>query len=125
MESKKVPGLYFVGRAAWDYEMDKVTAVDLSLDLSVPRSGNRKDRYALDYVDVESGNKSLKFQADVNLTYGFSVGASIHRDLGLKHDIHSGYWVEYESQCWAVQVGMEEEEAGTRFSLSVRLHGFN
>jgi LPS-assembly protein len=119
------PGLYFVGRAAWDYEMDKATAVDLSLDLSVPRSGNRRDRYALDYVDMENGNKSLKFRADVSLAYGFSAGASIHRDLDVKHDIHSGYWVEYESQCWAVQVGMEEEEAGTRFMLGVRLLGFN
>lgn len=119
------PSLYFVGRAAWDYEKDKATAVDLSLDFSVPRSGNRRDRYALDYVNVEKRNRSLKFWADVNLSYGFSVGASISRDLDLKHDIHSGYWMEYESQCWAVQVGMEEEEAGTRFMLSVRLLGFN
>jgi LPS-assembly protein len=119
------PGLYFVGRAAWDYEKDEVTPVNLSLDLSVPRSGNRKDRYTLDYVDVEDGNKSLKFRADVNLTYGFSVGASINRDLGHKHDIHSGYWAEYESQCWALQLGMEEEEAGTRYMLGIRLFGFN
>jgi LPS-assembly protein len=119
------PGLYFVGRAEWDYEMDKVTTVDLSLDLSVPRSGNRRDRYALDYVDRENGNRSLKFWADVNLSHGFSAGASISRDLDLKHSIHSGYWMEYESQCWAVEVGMEEEEVGTRFMLSVRLLGFN
>ncbi len=119
------PGLYFVGRATWDYEMDKATAVDLSLDFSVPRSGNRRDRYALDYLRVENGNRSLKFRADVNLSHGFSAGTSISRDLDLKHDIHSGYWMEYESQCWAVQMGMEEEEAGTRFMLSVRLLGFN
>ncbi len=119
------PGMYFVGRTAWDYEKDKVTTVKLSLDLSVPRSGNRKDRYALDYVDEENGKRSLKFWADVNLSHGFSAGASINRDLDLKHDIRSGYWVEYESQCWALQAGMEEEEAGTRFMLSVRLLGFN
>jgi LPS-assembly protein len=118
-------GLYFMGRAAWDYEEDKATAIDLSLDFSVPRSGNRSDRYALDYVDVENGSKSLKFWADINLAYGFSAGASLNRDLDLKYDIHTGCWVEYESQCWAVQVGMEEEEAGMRFMLSVRLLGFN
>jgi LPS-assembly protein len=122
---RPLPGLYFVGRAEWDYEMDKVTAVDLSLDFSLPRSGNRRDRYALDYVKVENGNRSLKFWADVNLSHGFSAGTSISRDLDLKHDIHSGYWMEYESRCWAVQVGVEEEEAGTRFMLSVRLLGFN
>ncbi|MBN1830718.1 MAG: LPS-assembly protein LptD [Deltaproteobacteria bacterium] len=122
---RPLPGLYFVGRAEWDYETDKVTTVDLSLDLSVPRSGNRRDRYALDYVKVENGNRSLKFLADVNLSHGFSAGASINRNLDLKHDIRNGFWMEYESQCWALQVGMEEEEAGTRFMLSVRLLGFN
>ena len=125
MVLRPFPGLYFVGRAAWDYEKDKATAVDLSLDYSVRRSGNRRDRYALDYVSVENGSRALKLWADVNLSQGFSAGVSINRDLDHKHDIRSGYWVEYESQCWALQVGMEEEEAGTRFMLGVRLLGFN
>jgi LPS-assembly protein len=68
------PDLYFLGSGSWDWDEDKLTALNLALELSVPRSGGRKDRYKVDYLDVDGSTKSLNFLIDVNLAYGCSIG---------------------------------------------------
>jgi hypothetical protein len=119
------PGLHFLGRTAWDYEKDSLTTVDLSLDLSLPRSGGRRDRFAVDYVDVENRNKALNFSADVHLAHGFSAGTLLNRDLDLKKNSYSTYWLEYKSQCWGVRVGVKKEDEETSFMLTIHLFGLN
>jgi LPS-assembly protein len=125
MVLRPFPGLHFLGRTKWDYEKDKLTTVDLSLDLSLPRSGGRRDRFAVDYVDVEGGNKALNFSADVHLSHGFSAGTLLNRDLDLKKSSYSTYWLEYESQCWGVRLGAKKEDEETSFMLSFHLFGLN
>lgn len=125
MTLRPFPDLYFTGRSAWDHDKDKLTTVDLSLDLSVPRSGSRKDRYFIDYVDLEDRNKALRFWADVNLAYGFSAGTSLNRDLDLHQNIHCSYWLEYQSRCWAVRLDVGKEDEETSVMITLRLLGFN
>lgn len=43
------PNLNFFGDARWDHYDHKITYLDLSLELTVDRSGGRKDRFNLDY----------------------------------------------------------------------------
>jgi LPS-assembly protein len=118
-------GLHFLGRTAWDYEKDKLTTVDLSLDLSLPRSGGRTDRFAVDYVDVEGSNRGLNFLADVHLSHGFSAGTLLNRDLDLKISSYSTYWLEYKSQCWGVRLGAKKEDEETSFMLTFHLFGLS
>jgi LPS-assembly protein len=119
------PGLHFLGRTEWDYEKDSLTTVDLSLDLSLPRSGGRRDRFAVDYVDVEGRNKALNFSADVHLAHGFSAGTLLNRDLDLKKSSYSTYWLEYRSQCWGVRFGAKKEDEETSLILTFHLFGLN
>lgn len=123
MTVKPFPNLYFLGSTAWDWDMDKFTFLNLTLDLSVPRSGNRKDVYRIDYVDQEGTNDSLNFLIDVNLTYGFSAGVLLNRDLVADQNVYSSYWLGYQRQCWGVKLSLEKQLAVTRFLISFDLIG--
>ncbi|MFC1821204.1 LPS-assembly protein LptD [Thermodesulfobacteriota bacterium] len=99
-----LPNLDFDGEARWDYYEDAIAFTDLSLALSVNRSGGRNDTYTVDYQYSKSENSSLNYYLNVNITHGFSVGTSLKRDLELKHNVEQGYWLDYRSQCWGVRV---------------------
>jgi LPS-assembly protein len=123
MTLKPFPNLYFLGSAAWDWDKDELAALNLTLDLSVPRSGNRKDLYKIDYVDREGSNESLNFLIDVNLAYGFSAGVLLNRDLVAKQNVYSSYWLGYQSQCWGVKLSVDRQPGVTRFLISFDLLG--
>ncbi|MFH1123539.1 MAG: hypothetical protein V1758_07740 [Pseudomonadota bacterium] len=106
--------------AHWDHDRGKVSYTDLSLELSVDRTGGRKDIYEVDYQFEEGESNSLNYQVSVNLLYGFLAGTSLKRDLDLKHTLESSYWIEYQSQCWGVRL-----TAGTLDNIDSIMVSFN
>jgi len=115
--------LDFRGNGQWDHYDHDFSAGSLSLDLNVPRSGDRLDHYGLDFVYAKDSTKSLGFNWDVNLFYGFSAGMSYRRDLLVDDSIYNRYWVGYKRQCWGVQVSLAKEDEDTRIMLVFHLLG--
>ena len=111
------------GEARWDHYDHKMTFADLSLDLSVQRSGKRKDTFKVDYQYEKDGQKSLNFWLGVNLAHGFSVGSSLERDLGLDYTVSNSYWLDYQNQCWGVRFGAERQDEDTNVMVLFRLLG--
>ena len=109
--------------AKWDHYDHKITFADLSLDVSVERSGQRKDTFKVDYQYEKDGQKSLNFWLGVNLAHGFSVGSSLERDLGMAHTISNSYWLDYQNQCWGVRFGAERQDEDTNVIVLFRLLG--
>ena len=120
---KPFPDLYLDAEARWDHEEDEMSFADTSFELSVKRSGGRKDRYKIDYIFVEGENENLNYSLDVNLLYGFSAGTSIKRDLRAGREIQSSYWLEYQSQCWAVRLTTERLDSMDSIMVLFRLTG--
>jgi hypothetical protein len=117
------PNLDFDAEVRWDHYENDITFADLSLDFTVERSEGRKDEYELEYQFVEGESENLGYHVDVNLLYGFSVGASLKRELNLRHNIQSAYWLDYETQCWALRFAAERLEGIDSIMLSFRLLG--
>jgi len=117
------PALDFSGSARWDHYDHTMASGDLSLDLSVERSGDRTDTYSVDYQYQEYDQESLNFWVEVNLAYGFSVGSSLQRDLDLSENISNSYWLQYKSQCWGVKLVGEMEDNHTSIMLQFHLLG--
>ena len=113
----------FLGKVEWDHYDHEITLADLSLDLSINRSGGREDKFKIDYQFEKDSQKSLNASADVNLIHGFSVGASLERDLDLDENISNTFWLGYESQCWGVELGTEIDETDTTIMLRFKLLG--
>ena len=113
----------FYGMTKWDHYDQEITFTDVSLELSVDRSGNRKDIYELDYRYELGSGESIDFLVDINLAYGFSVGSSLERELAFEENISSGCWLEYESQCWGIKLGAENEHDDVNITLGFRLFG--
>jgi LPS-assembly protein len=117
------PNLDFSGVAYWDHYDNRITSADLSLELIVDRSGNRKDLFEVDYQYERDTDKNLSLSVDLNLLYGFSTGGSLEKDLMVDQDISKSLWLEYESQCWAVRLGAEWEDEDTQVMIVFRLLG--
>ena len=117
------PALDFSGSAQWDHYDHTMASGDLSLDLSVERSGDRNDTYSVEYQYQEYDQESLNFWIEVNLVYGFSVGSSLERDLDLSENISNSYWLQYWSQCWGVRLVGEIEDDDTSIMLQFHLLG--
>ncbi|MFH1349359.1 MAG: LPS assembly protein LptD [Pseudomonadota bacterium] len=96
--------LKFDSQARWDYSRDDISFADLSLELSMDRAGGRKDSYEIDYRYYAEGIEYLNYRININLLYGFSTGTALKRDLTLKENLESIYWVQYDSQCWRVRL---------------------
>jgi LPS-assembly protein len=111
------------GVAKWDHYDHEITFADLSLELSVDRPGGRKVTFKVDYQYEKNSKESLKFWGDVNLTYGFSAGSSLERDMDLGQNISNSYWVVYQSQCWGVKLVAEKEDEETSLMVVFRLLG--
>ena len=109
--------------AKWDHYDNKITFADVSLDLSLERSGGRKDLLRLDYRYERDSQKSLNLWLRVNLVHGFSVGGSLERDLDLDYTISNRYWLDYQGQCWGVRFGVHREDDDTRVMLLFRILG--
>lgn len=115
--------LDFRGNGQWDHYDHDFTGGSLSLDLSVPRSGNRLDRYGLDFIYTKDTTKSLGFDWEVNLVYGFSTGMTFKRNLLVDDSIYTRYWVGYNHQCWGVRLSVAREDDDTRIMLVFNLLG--
>jgi LPS-assembly protein len=108
---------------AWDHYEKEISYTMLSLDLLVDRSGGREDHYSIDYMNYQTGQRSLNYWVEVNLAYGFSVGSSLQRDLDLGENISNSYWLQYKSQCWGVKLAGEIEDGDTSIMLQFHLLG--
>lgn len=115
----------------WDHYEDQVALVDSFLEFSLKRAGGRLDRYGLEYLYIRDGNQnqplnviqglnvtqglnssgianeSLGVNAHVNVVDGIAAGTSVHRALNLDRSVGARYYLQYSSQCWGVQVSME------------------
>ncbi len=111
------------GSGQWDHYAHEITTGTLSLNLLVDRTGGRKDRYSLDYLYEKDTTRTLNFEWDLNLVYGFSTGVSFRRDMMVDHSILTRYWLGYQSQCWGAKLYLESEDAGTRIMLMFNLLG--
>jgi LPS-assembly protein len=114
----------FKGAAEWDHYKGSFTKAAFSANLSVPRSGDSADRYYIDYVRYSDSNRGVNLNADVKLIAGFSAGGLLNRDLDMKYNIHKSLWVRYQAQCWAIRLGVEEENSDRRITCAFQLAGF-
>ena len=107
----------------WDHYDNDFSFADLSLELTVDRSGGREDSYEIDYQYANEGNNSINYRLNINLLYGFSAGTSLKRDLDLGHNIESGYWLDYQSQCWGLRFITESLDGVDSIMVTFRLLG--
>jgi LPS-assembly protein len=113
----------FLGVTEWDHYDHEITLADLSLDLFIKRSGGRKDKLNIDYLFKRDIQEALSASIDLNLAYGFSVGALIERDIDLHENISNSYWLGYNSQCWGAKIVSEIEDDETTVTLLFNLLG--
>ena len=113
----------FVGVADWDHYDQEIVLADVSFELSLDRSGAKKDRFKLDYQFEEDGQETLSYWFNVNLLYGFSAGSSLKRDLDINANISNSYWLGYDSQCWGAKIVAEVEEDETTVTFLFNLLG--
>ena len=107
----------------WDHYENDFSFADLSLELTVDRSGGREDSYEIDYQYATESNDSINYRLNINLLYGFSAGTSLKRDLELRHNIESGYWLDYQSQCWGLRLITESLDGVDSIMFTFRLLG--
>ena len=115
--------LDFRANGQWDHYDDDFSAASMSLDFTVPRSGDRSDHYGLDFLYAKDSTKSLGFDWDLNLPYGFSTGMAFQRNLLVDDNIYTRYWVGYKRQCWGVRISLAKEDDDTRIMLVFNLLG--
>jgi LPS-assembly protein len=110
--------------AGWDHYEGDIASTDVSLRVKYPRSGGRTDRLYLNYGYKENGSESITYSLDVNLLYGFSAGIRQTRDLSLKKDNTTRFYVDYQSQCWGLRFSAESLDEVDTFMVTFRLLGF-
>jgi LPS-assembly protein len=115
--------LTFQAEAEWDHYEEAVSYADVSLELSIKRSGGRSDTYSLDYQYLKNGSKGLNFSLHINLFHGFSVGTSQSRDLSENEGVQARYYLDYQSQCWGVRIVSESTTGLDSFMILFRLVG--
>ncbi|MCG6878463.1 MAG: LPS assembly protein LptD [Deltaproteobacteria bacterium] len=121
------PALDVRGSTGWDHYKSAFTQTTLSGELTVKRYGGRRDYYEINYqhylYDEKANQTNINFRTNINLAYGFSVGASLQRDLEVEKNISSAGWLGYQGQCWGVKLGAGKESGDTTFIVAVRLVG--
>ena len=121
------PALDVRGSTGWDYYQNAFTQTTLSGELTVKRYGGRRDYYEINYqhhlYENADNQTNINFRTNINLTYGFSIGGSLQRDLEVEKNISSAGWVGYQGQCWGVKLGAGQESGDTTFIVAVRLVG--
>jgi len=114
------------GSAGWDHYDHAFSRSTISGNLSVRRAAGRTDYYEVNYQyykAAQGGQTNVNFQASVNLVHGFSVGASLQRDIDAGQTVLSSGWVGYQSQCWGLKVGAAKEDGNTNVMVLIRLVG--
>ncbi|MFH1625071.1 MAG: LPS assembly protein LptD, partial [Pseudomonadota bacterium] len=112
--------------AHWDHDRGEFSFADLSLGLSVDRSGGRRDRYEVDYQlvrDEGEEREAIRSYIHVNLLYGVAAGTSLRRDIHLRHNIEGTYWLDYQLQCWGVRLITQSLDGVDTISIMFRLVG--
>jgi LPS-assembly protein len=118
------PSLYFDAEARWDYYEKEITYADVALRWSMERSGGRADSIGIDYrYAKETGEDGLNLSLHVNLTKGFSAGASISRDVRRKVSVDERFYLDYQSQCWGVRVMTDSSPGINSIMVVFRLVG--
>jgi LPS-assembly protein len=123
MTLKPLAYLDFLGSAEWDHYNKEIESADASMALWYPRGGGRHDRYSLSYERLDSGGETLNLSAYLNLTYGFSVGGDLSRNLQFEEDISNRFWLAYDSQCWGVSLALRQEHEENTYMIYFRLRG--
>ncbi len=109
----------------WDHYKDDFTYADIAVKLNVERANNFKDIYRLDYVYSDTGNKGLGYYVSVNIANGFSVGSNLRRDIEESYNVEQSFWLDYNSKCFRIRLGMQRYDEESRVMLGIRLFGFN
>lgn len=117
------PNLDVNAEANWDHYDEDISFADLSLGLSVDRSGGRKDIYEVDYEYLKGGEKTLNYRVDINLMRGLSTGTTLKRDLDKGKNIDKSYWLEYMSQCWGIRLIAKKLDDDSSIMVLFRLLG--
>ena len=117
------PNLDFRGSAGWNHYSKDFSNATLSGTLAVDRSGGRKDDYEINYRYINDGQSNLNFLVDLNILHGFSVGGSMQRDLDAQENISTAGWMGFESQCWGIRMGAEQETGQTNVIVMFKLTG--
>jgi LPS-assembly protein len=117
------PNLDFRGSAGWNHYSKDFSKATLSGTLAVDRAGGRKDNYEINYRYINDGQSNLNFLVNVNILQGFSAGGSMQRDLESQQSISTAGWLGFESQCWGVRLGAEQEVGQTNVIMVLKLTG--
>jgi hypothetical protein len=113
----------FYGLASWDHYDRGISSTDISLVASLERFPRRKDSFTLNYKFERGTQNTLNVSIDAWVAYGFSVGASLSRDMDLDHNVLGRYWLGYDRQCWGIRLGAEQTEEQTSLIFNFKLLG--
>ena len=59
----------------------------------------------------------------MNLVYGLSAGSYYQRDLNVKENVSTKYWLQYQRQCWGLRLTVKDEDEDTSVMLEFQLIG--
>ena len=117
------PDIDLRGYFMWDHYDKEITSALFSANMYVPRTGGRTDTYKLDYVYAKDSRESLEGYFDINLAYGFSFGSQFALEMRSDTTVSNAYWLEYQSQCWAVTFKLERQDEQNSFGVGFHLLG--
>ncbi|HUU40245.1 MAG TPA: LPS assembly protein LptD [Desulfatiglandales bacterium] len=117
------PMLDLSANANWNHYEHYISSWGFSLDLAIERGGAKQDIFSMDFVYDRENAKNLNYDLSINLSHGFSVGASGKRDLIVDYNIENSYWIDYQSQCWGMRLLYEDLDEDRRTMLTFRLLG--
>lgn len=109
--------------ATWDHYTDEIASADLLFQFLVERGGGKKDTYQLEYQYISGDMENINYLLNINLGGGFSAGTSMRRELNFDDTLESNYWLDYESQCWAVRFSAGSLDGVDSVMLTIRLKG--
>jgi LPS-assembly protein len=115
--------LYLDSEVQWDYYDKDVPYAEVSLALSIPRSGGRVDTIGVDYQYVKDGNQGFGGSAHINLDYGFSIGGAISRNISAGSSLTRNLYIDYQSQCWGIRIVSDTVSGVGGIMVEVRLLG--
>ncbi len=111
------------GVTKWDHYVHRFTETDVSLNLSLDRSGGRVDLFKVEYQNLMDEYKNISLWTDFYIALGFSAGGALRRALDEDVDISKAAWIRYEAQCWGVKFMAEKENEETKYMVFFELKG--
>ena len=107
--------------ARWDWYESTIPSANISFFYTHARSGERTDRYRVEYDYTKGGDKFINFNIDLNLAYGYSIGGGLRRNLVLTRNVSSRFYLDYQSQCWGTRLSLDEIDGNKRVFVTFRL----